>query len=110
MHGEQQEWIQKYHDQINKMTKLEALHKQNLQDKDDKYQILYVKYVEQDQALIKYKKEVEYLKSQRMNADNKSEEANQQLEKQNREMRNMERMMDAQKDVLNDFNQTRDEL
>ena len=46
MHGEQQEWIQKYHDQIDKMTKLEALHKKNLQDKDDKYKTLHVKYVE----------------------------------------------------------------
>lgn len=27
MHGEQEEWIQKYHDQIDKMTKLEERHK-----------------------------------------------------------------------------------
>ena len=63
MHSEQEEWIQKYHDQIDKMTKLEEMHKVNMDEAQNNYDWLEKKYIDQDWALVQYKKEVGELKS-----------------------------------------------
>ena len=34
MHTEQEEWIKKYHDQIDKMTQLEEVHKRRMQTEE----------------------------------------------------------------------------
>lgn len=48
MHGEQSEWISKYHDQIEKVKYLESLRETIAAEHQFKYDTLHKKYVEQD--------------------------------------------------------------
>ena len=78
MHKEQEEWIAKYHDQIDRMTKLGKLNQEKMQESEANYDKLEKKYIEQDQALVKYKKEVEGLIKQL----NRVEYDNEQMQKE----------------------------
>ena len=46
MHGEQSEWISKYHDQIEKVKYLESLRETIAAEHQFKYDTLHKKYVE----------------------------------------------------------------
>ena len=90
MHGEQQEWIWKYHDQIDKVAELERINDDNERKAKAQYERLNDKYVESDKALIKYKAEVASLQKNMRIAKSVENQVSDELDKAKDDIKDLE--------------------
>ena len=92
------------------MTKLEERHKVLQDEAQAKYDWLEKKYIEQDKALVKYKKEVGELKSQVAVAEAEAFRNDSTLEQQKREIQDLEAQVYDQKKELKNLDKAWSEL
>lgn len=92
------------------MKFLEGLREQIEGEHQSKFDALYWKYVESDQALIKYKREVSELKAENLRLQQKSLEDDNELGRAWDAVRHMEEEVYAKNKELKDVNKLWEEL